>query len=224
LPETCFITVPAKFPAEGQPPTYTGIVESHPYASTQAADGTTYVADAAGNAVLAVKAGAVRTVAVLPHKTLRVDAEFAEQAEMPSCAVGRLYRFEPVPTDVEIGPDGLLYVSTLPGGPEDGSLGAGASVYRITPSTGSTSRLATGLVSATGLAVSPGGDVFVSELFGGRIARIPHGSHRVLTYAKVGLPGDVEWSRIGIFATTNVLSGLSGQPGDDPDGRVVRFH
>lgn len=222
-----FVNLPAEcaaqFPAEGQPPTYTGIVESHPYATTQSGTGTTYVADAAGNSILAVRAGAIRTVAVLPSKTLTVNAQFAEQAQMPACAIGRAYRFEPVPTDVEIGPDGKLYVSTLPGGPEDGSLGAGASVYRISPATGKITRVATGLVSATGLAVSPQGDVYVSELFAQKISRIPHGTNLVLPYAKLTLPGDVEWSRFGVFATSNVLSGLSGQEGDVPDGRVVRF-
>lgn len=37
---------------------------------------------------------------------------------------GAPHNFEPVPIDVEIGDDGMLYVSTLPGGPEGPELGA----------------------------------------------------------------------------------------------------
>lgn len=218
LPTDCA----AQFPADGMPPSYQGIVESHPYATTQTADGTTYVADAAANAILAVRpSGKVRTVAVLPATTLTVNASFAEQAQLPECAVGQRYRFEGVPTDVEIGPRGRLYVTTLPGGPEDGSMGAAASVYRINPKTGAVRKIAGGLVSATGLAVTPRGDLLVSELFPGRITRIHAGAKS--TFAATPFPGDVEWSRSGVFATTNVLSGLSGQPGDVPDGKVVRF-
>ncbi|RNL63681.1 ScyD/ScyE family protein [Nocardioides marmoriginsengisoli] len=213
----------AQFP-EGPPASYRGIVESHPYATAQAAGGTTYVADAAANAVLAVgKSGRIRTVAVLPPAPLKVSAEFAEMAKMPACAVGRTYHFESVPTDVEVGPGGILYVSTLPGGPEDGSLGAAASVYKVNPRTGKVGKVAGGLVSATGLAVSPSGNVFVAELFGGRIVRIPAGASKGYTFAQVSMPGDVEWTRRGIFATTNVLTGLSGQPGDVPKGSLVRF-
>lgn len=214
----------AQFPAEGMPPQYTGIVESHPYATAQAAGGTTYVADAAGNSILAVNGkGRVRTVAVLPPAPLRIDAGFAERSGWPACSIGKTYRFEGVPTDVEVGPKGILYVSTLPGGPEDGSLGAAASVYKVNPRTGRIVKLAGGLVSATGLAVSPRGHVFVAELFGGRIAVIPRGSRTARTYVRTALPGDVAWTRGGLFATTGVLTGLSGEPGDKPAGQVVRY-
>lgn len=213
-----------QFPEQGMPPVYQGIVESHPYATTQAANGTTYVADAAANAILAVGPGGnVRTLAVLPAAPLTVGADFAEQAGMPNCAVGRTYHFEGVPTDVEIGPNGMLYVSTLPGGPEDGSLGAAASVFKVHPRTGKVTKLAGGLVSATGLAVSPTGAVFVAELFAGRIARIAPGASQPGTFAQVMLPGDVEWTPRGIFATTGVLTGLSGEPGDVPNGTLRRF-
>lgn len=214
----------AQFPTEGMPPQYTGIVESHPYATAQAAGGTTYVADAAGNSILAVnRAGKVRTVAVLPPASLKIDAGFADRSEWPACSVGKTYRFEGVPTDVEIGPKGILYVSTLPGGPEDGSLGAAAAVYQVNPRTGKVAKLAGGLVSATGLAVSPRGHVFVAELFGGRIAVIPRGSRTARTYVKAPLPGDVTWTPQGLFATTGVLTGLSGEPGDKPAGQVIRY-
>lgn len=213
----------AQLPA-GRPASYTGIVESHPYASAQAGNGTTYVADAAGNSILAVgRRGAVRTLAVLPPAPLKISAEFAEANELPACVIGQTHWFEGVPTDVEIGPRGTLYVSTLPGGPEDGSLGAAASVYKINPRTGKTVKLASGLTSLTGLAVSPAGHVYAAELFGGRIVRIANGTSNARTFVEVGMPGDVEWTSRGVFATANVLSGLSGQPGDIPQGVVRRY-
>ncbi|RZI86833.1 MAG: hypothetical protein EOO67_15210, partial [Microbacterium sp.] len=56
LPSECAAQLP-----DGQPASYAGIVESHPYASAQNARGTTYVADAAGNSILSVgPRGAVR--------------------------------------------------------------------------------------------------------------------------------------------------------------------
>lgn len=209
---------------DGMPPTYPGIVESHPYATTQGAKGVTYVADAAGNDILSVgPRGKVRTVAVLPPVPLKVSAQFADQAHLPSCAIGKTYYFEPVPTDVEVGPRGFLYVSSLPGGPEDGSMGAAGAVYRVNPRTGVVRKIAGGLVSATGLAVGPRGHVLVAELFAGRISVIAPGSHTARPWASPSMPGDVEWARSGIFGTTDVMTGLSGQPGDVPNGKLVRF-
>ena len=115
LPVSCVIPPDP----EGPPPTYTGIIDSHPYASAATRKGV-YVADAAGNDVLRVsRKGKVRTVAVLPPQPLVVTAELAKGQGLPDCTVGLTYNFEPVPTDVEVGKDGWLYVTTLPGGPED---------------------------------------------------------------------------------------------------------
>lgn len=211
----------AQFPAEGFPASYDGIVESHPYATTSTERGT-YVADAAGNSVLAIgRSGRIRTVAVLPPVPVEVTAEIASGLGFPECAVGETYRFEPVPTDVETGSGGQLYVSTLPGGPEDGSAGALAAVYRVDPKTGATTLVADGLVSAVGLAVGPGRSLYVSQLFAGSIAKISGG--RTTTFVSAPMPGDVEYRNGSVYATTNVLSGMSGEPGDVPDGRLVKF-
>ncbi|UMG93322.1 ScyD/ScyE family protein [Nocardioides sp. TF02-7] len=118
LSEECL----AEWPAEGPPPSSGGIVESHPY-GTAVVGKKVYVADAAGNTILSVGPnGKVRTVAVLPRVKVEITAEMAGGAGLPECAVGEDYFFEPVPTDVEVGPRGRLYVSSLPGGPEDGSV------------------------------------------------------------------------------------------------------
>lgn len=202
---------------------YTGIVESHPYASV-ALGGTRFVADAAGNTILSVADdGSVDSVAVLPPMPTTITAEAAEQNGLPDCMIGEDFYFEPVPTGVEAGPDGMLYVTTLPGGPEDPALGARAAVHRIDPATGDLTTVAGGLLTATGLAVADNGDIYVAELFAGRISRIPAGESAAEPWHRASLPGDVAWQNGRLWATRKVLTGLSGAPGDRPRGQVVRF-
>jgi hypothetical protein len=218
LSEECAAEFPDDFA-----PSYTGIEESHPY-GTAVVGGTTYLADAAANAVLKIAAdGTVSTAAVLPANPVVITAEVAESSGFPACAADQTYWFEPVPTDVERGPGGALFVSTLTGGPEDGSTGPQSHVYRIAPGTGEVTEVAGGLMSAVGLAVAKNGDIFVSQLFGGSIARIPAGTSTPEPYKSVGLPGAVEWTPDALYATTNVLSGLSGEADDPPAGKLVRW-
>ena len=93
------------------------------------------------------------------------------------------------------------------------------SVYRIDPRTGRTKAVATQLMTPTGLALTPKGDLLVAELFAGRIARIKKGSSVVRSYAAVELPGAVEVSDGDVYATTRVLP----PEGAAPNGKVVRF-
>ena len=222
LPEEC--EVPPFLEA------YNGIVESHPYATTQVSGGRTFVADAAGNTILKLsKGGRLSTVAVLPAQPLVVteaviEALAAQEVELPECTLGRTMYLEPVPTDVEQGPDGKLYVTTLPGGPEDPSLGARGSVYRVDPKTGKAKKVVSGLLSPTGIAVGQTGKMYVAELFKGRIAQVKPGGQpqRLL---QVLLPGDVELRSNGdLYATTQVLVGPEG-PEDPtpPGGQVIRI-
>lgn len=156
----------------GGPATYTGIKESHPYQVAYLGRGSWAVADAAGNDVLRVRPdGRVSTLAVLPKQPVRITRAMATELGAPDCVVGVTYAFEPVPTDVERDQHGDLWVSTLPGGPEDGSLGKRGSVYRISPD-GAVRRFATGFLSATNLAVTPGGTLYVTELFGGQVTQV----------------------------------------------------
>ncbi len=168
-------------------------------------------------------------MAVLPAQPLLVteavrEALNAEEEVLPECTLDQTLYFESVPTDVERGPDGKLYVTTLPGGPEDPSLGPRASVYRVDPRTGKTKKVASGLVSATGVAVSGNGTIFVAELFAGRIAKIKRGKSTPTKYLSTVLPGDVEVRRGDLYATVKVLIGPEG-PEDPtpPSGEVVRI-
>ena len=205
------------------PPTYPAIKETHPYATTTAGD-MTYVADAAGNAIVGVAPdGTVSTVALMPAIPIVITAEAATAFGLPECAVGETYWFEPVPTDVNMGRDGMLYVTSLPGGPEDDTLGANGSVFRVDPATGDATKVAGGLAGAVNLAVAGNGDIYVAELFGNRISRIPAGSDTAEHFRSVQQPGAVQVRSSHLYATTKVLTGLSGAPGDRPKGKLVQF-
>jgi hypothetical protein len=203
----------AKLPQQIGPANYTGIVDSHPY-STEVVGDTTYVGDAAGNDILAVsESGDIKKVAVLPGTKVKVTRAAAGPLGLPDCAIGLKYRFEPVPTDVELGPDGWLYVSSLPGGPEDGSLGAQGRVYKVNPGNGKVKEVARGFVSTVNVAVADNGDVFVSQLFTGQISRIPAGTSKVKPFAEVPMPGGLEWTQDGLYATIDSLKGTKSPKG-----------
>jgi hypothetical protein len=146
--------------------------------------------------------GNVKTVAVLPPQSpVIATAAAAETAGLPPCVVGATFVAEPVPTDVEVGHDGSLYVSTLPGGPEDSSLGARGSVYKVNPWTGTSTLIATGLLGAVNLALSPSGTIYVSELFGDQVSKIVNGSP--VPVVSVPQPSALEWSRGRLYVATD---------------------
>jgi hypothetical protein len=154
---------------------YKGLVDSHAY-SVARYKKKWVVADAGGNDLLWVtNRGKIRTLAVLPSQPAKITQEFADANKLRDCVVGVTYKFEAVPTDVEVGRDDYLYVTTLPGGPEDPSLGARGKVYRVNPRNGHIKLVASGFLGATNLAIGKHGKIFVAELFGGQISAIKHG-------------------------------------------------
>ena len=186
------------------PTSYTGAIDSHPYA-VASAGGKTYVADAAGNAILEIgRHGRIRTVAVLPPQPSVISAEAVAANHFPECITGLTYDFEPVPTDVEVGRDGMLYVTTLPGGPEDPSLGARGSVYRVNPWTGSTKQVASGLLGATNLAIGRHGEIFVSELFANKVSRIVNGAPE--TVLDLPSPAGLEYANGQLYVSYDVFA------------------
>lgn len=209
LSAECADMVPAEI-GGGYP--YNGFVDSNAYAIALKSDGTTYVADAGGNTIVRVgKNGAVSTVAVLPPIPEIVTADAAELFGVPDCAIGATFNFEPVPTDVEIGSDGMLYVTSLPGGPEDDSLGARGSVFKVNPNNGAVTLVASGFLGATDLAIGPDGAIYVAELFGFKISKVLNGV--TTTFAEVPFPAAVEWSEGYLYATVDAFG----------NGSVVRF-
>jgi hypothetical protein len=225
--------------ALGPRASYTGGRDSHPYA-TLATWNRTYVADAGANAILSVdRWGNTSTVAVLPPVSVTVDAELLAAlgdmlppgADLSPC-LGKTYNFEPVPTDVEMGWDGSLYVTTL--GSPNPFLGPLGKVYRINSWNGDVSEVASGFTLPTGLALDRHGNIYVAELFegitkdpatAGQISVIPRWTGERQEWLKIHLPGAVEVRGNALYVTKDVLP-IPPNPNDpplDPDGKVVRI-
>ncbi|HEY7718117.1 MAG TPA: ScyD/ScyE family protein [Pedococcus sp.] len=199
---------------------YKGIVESHPYAVTPWGDDSWIVADAAGNSLLKVnERGRVSLLAVLPSQPTKITAEMAASDNLPDCVVGKRYRFEAVPTDVEWGKDGWLYVTTLPGGPEDPSFGARGSVWKLNPDSGALKLVATGFAGATNLAITHDGKIYVAELFAGQVSTVRDGK----AHPWMSLPGvvSVEYGDGHLYAGTMAPVDENFEP--TGPGTVVRL-
>jgi hypothetical protein len=183
---------------------YTGAIDSHAYSLARWGH-SWLLADAGGNDLLKIDGkGDISTVAVFPPQQIKVTQAFLDANFPPdvdtSCLVGATYGFEPVPTDVEVGDDGYLYVTTLPGGAEDDSLGANGAVWRVSPWSGHVKMIASGFLGATNLALS-NGKIYVTELFAGRVSVVKN--HQASPY--VDLPGalSIEAGRDGaLYAGT----------------------
>lgn len=161
--------------AAGFPVSYTGMIDSHAYSVTQWGR-KWVVADAGANALLTVDGrGRVSTLAVLPAQPTTITATMASALGLPECVVGVTYRFEAVPTDVEVGRDGMLYVTTLPGGPESPVLGARGALWKVNPWTGKARQIASGFLGATNLAIGQRGEIYVAEYFASAISVVRHG-------------------------------------------------
>jgi hypothetical protein len=195
---------------QAPPATYTGQVDSHAYASVAVGNGWV-VADAGGNDLLRVSAdGRVSLLTVLPAQPFTFTADAAAALGLPDCVVGVTYRFEAVPTDVELGTDGMLYVTTLPGGPETPALGARGSLYRVDPRSGAYTRIAGGIIGATNVAVADDGAIYVTEFFAGRVSRIVRGAPRPY----LSLPGAVavEVQHGALYVATAPETDANGVP------------
>jgi hypothetical protein len=199
---------------------YPGQVDSHPYAVAALGDGSWAVADAGGNDIVRVdRWGHVSLIAVLPAQPLKITQAVIDANGLPSCALGITYRSEAVPTDVETGPDGALYVTTLPGGLS----GTPGSVYRVSRWGHSwPQRVATGFQAATNLAIDPWGGIYVAELGAGSISKVVDG--RPVSVLK--LPGAVavEWANGHLYASTAPAALSEGAgPTPPPPGTVVEL-
>jgi hypothetical protein len=203
------------------PPTYSGLIDTNPHASL-ALSQSIFVADAGANAVLRIGYdGDVSVAAVLPAvDPVAATEELIARFGFPRCAIGHDYRFEPVPTDVELGPDGWLYVTSMPGGPVDSGAGAPGSLYKVNPHNGLVVEVDTGFLGATGLAVSMrSGAVAVSELFGGpdgagQISLLSGDASTRRTYTELDHPIAIELRRNKLYVTTDtgILDPQTGAP------------
>jgi hypothetical protein len=220
---------------EYPPARYEGGVDSHPYA-VAVRSGKAYVADAGANAILEVDldSGDISTLAVLPPRPTVIPESATLPEEqgglgVPACVAGKEYAFEAVPTDLEVGPDGWLYVTSLPGGPESPALGERGAIFKVNRWTGETKLWADEILSPTGLAIADNGDVYVASLFGGSILKFScAGDHRS-EFLTVNQPAAVEFQDGHLYATVEALSGAPAGPGAPPPaepflGKVIRVH
>lgn len=109
---------------------------SNPYAVLALAD-RQIVVDAGANAVLEVRDGIVRVLAVIPKNG----------------------KAQAVPSSIALGPDGNLYVGELAEGAGKGK----ARVWRIPAAGGTPTVHATGFTAITGVAFGPDGSLYVTE-------------------------------------------------------------
>ena len=179
------------------------------------ANGTTYVADAGANAVFAITPtgecprSGPQAGEGPDHRERRSKAN-----GLPDCTVGKKYEFEAVPPMSRWGPTASLYVTSLPGGPEDGAPRRHGRVIRINPVTGKTRKVAGGLASPPAWRSRPT-VTSMSRAVRGVIARIRAGTAKVRTYTGLPMPAAVETTPTGLLATLTAL------PGGNPRGKVV---
>jgi hypothetical protein len=185
-----------------------GVPDANPYAVAILPNGDRVVADAGGNTLLRVtEEGAVSTLAVMPPRPAVIDDATAGAFGLPACTIGLTNNFDFVPTDVELH-NGMLYVSSLPGGPEGPSpLGDRGGVFTVDPGTGATTQIGDGFAAATDLAVTKSGDVYVTELFGGQVSMLSGGGP--VPVASLSEPVAIEAHK----GTLYVSSGVFGGPG-----------
>jgi hypothetical protein len=114
--------------------------------------GRIFVVDAGGNSLLRVhRSGEISTVAVFPDRLLTPP---------PGSGLPDPFPVQAVPTNVEVGPDGALYVSQLTGFP---FIPGAARIYRVVP--GSEPEIyADGLTNVTDLAFDRHGNLYVVEI------------------------------------------------------------
>lgn len=138
-------------------------LESNPYGVLALPDGRRIVADAAGNDLVVVSPnGRARPFTVFPNH----DGN------------------ESVPTSLALGPDGKLYVGELNGEAARPT----ARVWKVDPWTGRILGWTSGFGSITGVALDDDGDLYVSQLFAGRVTKVSHGKR---THVKVPFPAGV---------------------------------
>ncbi|WP_105031097.1 ScyD/ScyE family protein [Arthrobacter ruber] len=207
LPAECASRIPADLAPIALP--HGGEAYSHPYATAVSDSGRyVYVADAGANAIFTVdtRRGSVDATVLEPVPTLvtaELVASLAEQGfALPECVVGATFNAEPVPTDIEFGPAGLLYLTSLPGTPE--APGSG-SVRSFDPRSGDVDVVVAGLNTPTGLAFDRRGNLFIAELFANRILVVPAGTDEAVPFTEAVLPADVEVDGKYLYATTNAL-------------------
>ena len=182
-----------------------GPLDSNPYGLLVEGN-RRYVTDAGGNSLLEVRNGEVSLVAVFPNRPVPPPLD-------------EIIPFsEAVPTEVQRGPDGALYVSILSGAPFPPG---GAGIYRVTP--GAEPELYAGFTAVLDFAFAPDGGVFVLEFAAepflggnGSLVHVARDGARTVVTDQLTAPTSVLVGRDGSVYVTN----RGVEPGA---GEVLRF-
>jgi hypothetical protein len=182
-----------------------GPVDSNPY-GLLVEGSRRYVTDAGGNSLLEVRNGEVSLVAVFPARPVPPP-------------LGDIIPFsEAVPTEVQRGPDGALYVSILSGAPFPPG---GAGIYRVVP--GTEPELYAGFTAVLDFAFARDGGVYVLEFASepflggtGALVHVAPDRTRTVVADQLANPTSVLVGRDGAVYVTN----RGVEPGA---GEVLRF-
>ena len=185
-----------------------GPKDSNPF-GVLALSGEQYVADAGGNSLLRVAA----------NGTVSVVTTFAPVTIVPPPATGSLTA-EPVPTSVNVGPDGALYVSLLTGVPFANGI---AKIYRVVPGQPN-AVYQDGFRTIIDFAFGPDGSLYVLEHsatgpgFGapGRITKITRDTvrHVINTGARLQRPTAIIVDEDGAIYVSNKGAGVPAGAGE----------
>ena len=135
-----------------------------------------------------------------------------------------------VPTCIDVGPDGALYIGELTGG---GNKPGAASIWRFNPHGQKLTKWATGLTAITGCGFAPNGKFYATEFSTagldsaapgtGAVVRVrAHSSSPRTVVSKLNFPGGFAAGRNGSLYVSNwSVSPASG--GQMPSGEVLRI-
>jgi DNA-binding beta-propeller fold protein YncE len=182
--------------------------EANPYGVLALPDAT-WVVDAASNTIDRIGADhEVEVVAFVPNP--------------PSS--------DAVPTCIDIGPDGALYIGELTGA---GNPPGASVVWRFTPRGHKLTKWATGLTAVTGCGFAPDGTFYATELSTagfenaapgtGAVVRVrPHSTSPTTVVSNLDFPGGFAAGRDGSLYVSNwSISPATG--GEMPSGEVLRI-
>jgi hypothetical protein len=167
--------------------------------------GRQIVADAGGNSVLEVGPnGAISTLAVLPEG-------MAPAPPFLGLPPGTLIPFQPVPTSVDVGPDGFLYVGQLTGFPFPVG---GASVWRIPPNGGTPEIFESGFTTIIDIEFADDGSLYVLQIStdslfiappspGALIRVAPDGTRTTVAMDELSFPGGLAIGADGDLYVSN---------------------
>ena len=189
------------------------------YGMDLGADGQLYVADAGGNTVYRVDpaTGEFALLGVIPELPLPAEQDAAADATPEADAPTSLHA---VPTGVDVGADGNVYVGLL------GAEVPGAARVQIAQADGTFVDAATGLTAVVGVALGPDGELYASQISTnfaeeepGDVVRVAEdGDHEVVVEG-LAVPNGIAFDQDGNLYV--VVNSVAFGPGE-PQGQVLR--